>query len=302
MESTNSLEGKVALITGASRGFGKGVALELGARGATVYVTGRTTDPKANVLGETVGGTAGEIEARGGKGIAVRCDHSDDDQVRSLYAQIEREQGGLDILVNNACSAQDMGRHIGKLCWEQPISAFVEVHTVGLRSSYVASVLGIPLLLKREHALIANISSMGAVNYLHSVAYGTAKSGIDKLAADLAYELRPRGVAAVSLWPGLVRTELTLSQCRDDGKGGLEMVLPEHDQTMGLEHSESPRFSGLAVAALYADEKVMDRSGHAFTCAEVALEYGYTDLDGNQPAVMRNFEDSAAAQPSLFNQ
>ncbi len=302
MPNANSLAGKVALVPGSSRGIGKGVALELGARGATVYVTGRTTDASTNVLGGTIGGTAGEIDELGGRGIAVRCDHSDDEQVRSLYAQIESEQGGLDILVNNACSAQDMGQHIGKLAWEQPISAFDEVHTVGLRSSYVASVLGIPLLLKREHALIANISSMGAVNYLHSVAYGTAKAGIDKLAADLAYELRPHGVAAISLWPGLVRTELILSQCRDDGRGGLEMVLPDHDQTIGLEHSESPRFSGMAVAALHTDEKVMDKTGRAFTCAELALEYGYTDLDGKQPPVMRSFKDSAAALPSLFNQ
>ncbi len=288
MTKGSPLQGKIALVTGASRGIGKGVALELGAAGATVYVTGRTVEPGANVLG--------------GRGVAVRCDHAEDVQVRSLFERIADEQGGLDILVNNACSAQDMARHIGKLAWEQPLEAFDEVHGVGLRSSYVAAVLGIPLMLDRKGGLIANISSMGAVSYLHSVAYGTAKAGMDKLAADLAHELRSRGIAAVSLWPGLVRTELILSQCQEDEDGKLVMTLPDHDQTIPLDHSESPRFTGMAVAALYEDEKLMDRSGRAYTCAELALHYGYTDLDGRQPPVMRSFEDSAAALPSLFNQ
>jgi dehydrogenase/reductase SDR family protein 1 len=307
LSNERTLEGRVALVTGSSRGIGKGVALELGARGATVYVTGRTLEPSSNPLGGSIGDTVAEIAALGGKGVAVRCDHGDDADVRRLFEQIGSEHGRLDILVNNACSAQDMERHIGKLAWEQPLDAWDEVHRVGLRSAYVASVLGAPLMVKQESGLIANVSSMGAVTYLHSVAYGTAKAGLDKLAADLAHELRPHGVAAISLWPGLVRTELILSQCRDNGRGGLEMVLPQHagddgpEQAIDLVISESPRFTGMAVAAVYADEKRMDKSGRAFACAELALEYGFVDEDGSQPPVIRSQEDAAEALPSLFN-
>jgi len=305
---TNALAGKIALVTGASRGIGKGVALELGSQGATVYITGRTLDPDANELGGTVGQTAAEVDELGGKGIAVQCDHADDAQVRAVFDQIARDHGQLDILVNNACSAQDMGRHIGQLAWEQPIEAWDEVHQVGLRSAYVASVMAAPLMVEQKSGLIVNISSMGAVSYLHSVAYGTAKAGLDKLAADLAYELQPHAVTAISLWPGLVRTELILSQCRDNGRGGLEMVLPKHegddgpDQAIDLMISESPRFTGRAIASVYLDEKRLEKTGQAFACSELALQYGYTDLDGNQPPVIRNQEDAAKALPSLFNQ
>jgi NAD(P)-dependent dehydrogenase (short-subunit alcohol dehydrogenase family) len=308
MSKQSPLNGKVALVTGASRGIGKGVALELGSLGATVYITGRTLEPDANPLGGTVGQTALEVDELGGRGVAVRCDHSDDEQVKGVFERIRSEQGQLDILVNNACSAQDMGRHIGKLAWQQPIEAWDEVHRVGLRSAYVASVLAAPLMLKQRSGLIANISSIGAVSYLHSVAYGTAKAGLDKLAADLAYELQPHGVTVISLWPGLVRTELILSQCRDNGRGGLEMVLPKHegddgpDQAIDLVISESPRFSGRAVAAVFCDEKRIDKTGRAFACAELALAYGFSDIDGNQPPVIRSQEDAAAALPSLFNQ
>ncbi len=307
MTDPTPLRGTVALVTGASRGIGKGVALELGAQGATVYVTGRTLERDANPLGGTIGQTAREVSQGGGEGIAVRCDHGDDEQVRRVFEQIGREQGRLDLLVNNACSAQDMGRHIGKLAWQQPIEAWDEVHRVGLRSAYVASVLAAPFMVEQRSGLIANISSMGAVRYLHSVAYGTAKAGLDKLAADLAYELAAYDVSVVSLWPGLVRTELILSQCRDDGRGGIEMVLPRHEgndgpeQTIDLVISESPRFSGRAVAALYLDEKRQLKNGQAFTCAELALHYGYTDVDGLQPPVIRSQEDAAQALPSLFN-
>jgi len=308
MSETKDLEGVVVLVTGASRGIGKGVALELGSRGAIVYGTGRTVDAKSNPLGGSVGQTAAEVESLGGTGIALRCDHAKDDDVREVFTRIEKEQGRLDILVNNACSAQDMARHIGKLAWEQPIAAWDEVHQVGLRSAYVASVLAAPTMVRQGDGLIVNISSMGAVSYLHSVAYGTAKAGLDKLAADLSHELTPHGVTALSLWPGLVRTELILSQCREKSDGsGMEMVLPRHDgdegpeQAIDLVISESPRFTGRAIAALYTDEKRIEKTGRAFACAELAGEYGFSDIDGAQPPVIRNQEDAAAALPSLFN-
>jgi NAD(P)-dependent dehydrogenase (short-subunit alcohol dehydrogenase family) len=307
MKRAKPLRGTIALVTGASRGIGKGVALELGSLGATVYATGRTLAPDANPLGGTLGETVAELDALGGEGVAVRCDHADDAQVRAVFERIQRERGRLDLLVNNACSAQDMARHVGLLAWQQPLEAWDEVHRVGLRSAYVASVLAAPMMVAQRSGLIANISSMGAVSYLHSVAYGTAKAGLDKLAADLAYELARYDVTAVSLWPGLVRTELVLSQCRDNGRGGLEMVLPAHagdtgpQQVIDLAISESPRFTGRAVAALYRDEKRQAKSGRAFACAELALEYGFTDDDGVQPPVIRNQHDAAKALPSLFN-
>ena len=239
----------------------------------------------------------------------MRCDHANDADVRGVFERIETEQGRLDILVNNACSAQDMGRHIGKLAWQQPLEAWDEVHRVGLRSAYVASVFAAPTMVRQGSGLIVNISSMGAVSYLHSVAYGTAKAGLDKLAADLAHELTPHGVTVLSLWPGLVRTELILSQCREKADGsGMEMVLPQHDGDTGPEQaidlviSESPRFTGCAIAEVYADEKRLDKTGKAFACAELAVEYGFKDIDGAQPPVIRNQADAAAALPSLFNQ
>jgi NAD(P)-dependent dehydrogenase (short-subunit alcohol dehydrogenase family) len=309
MTDARDLDGVVALVTGASRGIGKGVALELGSRGATVFVTGRTIEPDANPLGGTVGQTAAEVDSLGGRGIALRCDHAVDSEVQSVFARIEDEHGCLDILVNNACSAQDMGRHIGKLAWQQPLEAWDEVHRVGLRSAYVASVFAAPAMVRQRDGLIANISSMGAVSYLHSVAYGTAKAGLDKLAADLAHELTPHGVTALSLWPGLVRTELILSESREKADGsGMEMVLPRHEgddgpeQAIDLVISESPRFTGRAVAALYTDEKRLEKTGKAFACAELALDYGFTDIDGAQPPVIRSQDDAAAALPSLFNQ
>jgi dehydrogenase/reductase SDR family member 1 len=306
-ETAKPLGGAIALVTGATRGIGKGVALELGSLGATVYVTGRTLAPDANPLGGTLGQTVAEIEALGGAGVAVRCDHGNDADVQAVFERIRRERGRLDILVNNACSAQDMARHIGRLAWQQPLEAWDEVHRVGLRSAYVASVLAAPMMVAQRSGLIANISSMGAVTYLHSVAYGTAKAALDKLAADLAYELAPYDVAAVSLWPGLVRTELILSQSRANGRGGFEMVLPAHEgdsgpeQVIDLASSESPRFTGRAVAALYQDEKRQMKSGRAFTCAELALEYGFSDDGGVQPPVIRSHDDAAKALPSLFN-
>lgn len=299
------LAGKIALVTGSSRGIGKGVALELGAAGATVYVTGRTVDPDANVLGGTIGQTAAEIEELGGVGVPVRCDHGNDDDVRTLFDQIGREQGRLDILVNNACSAQDMGRHMGRNCWEQGLDAWDEVHRVGLRSAYVATVLAIPLMLEQRSGLIANISSLGAKIYLHSVAYGTAKAGLDKLASDVAHELRAHGIAAVSLWPGLVKTELILSSCREKPGGGLELVIFEGEgdaepQTVDLATAETPRFSGRAVLALFEDKEVLQRSGGSFTTAELGLDYGFTDLDGSQPPVIRGTADLDEVPSSLF--
>ncbi|MEU7769012.1 SDR family NAD(P)-dependent oxidoreductase [Nocardia sp. NPDC049190] len=168
------LSGKVAVVTGASRGVGKGVALELGAAGATVYLTGRTVSP--GPLPGTITETAAEVTALGGLGIPVRCDHHDDDQVAALFAQVEAEQGQLDILVNNVFSAPDLAAWLHRSFWELPLGAWDQVLGIGLRSHYVACVYAAPLLFKAQQpGVVVNISSSGAVSYGHNVVYGVGK-------------------------------------------------------------------------------------------------------------------------------
>jgi len=198
--STPDLRGTIAVVTGASRGVGKGIALGLGEAGATVYVTGRTIERGA--LPGTVGETADAVTALGGRGIAVRCDHAVDAEVEALFARVLGDEGRVDLLVNNAFAIPD-----GKLVapfWEQPISFWDTMHTVGLRSHYVASVFAARAMVAAKKGLIVNVSSFGAKIYAVNVAYGAAKAGVDRLSRDMGRELAPFGVTAVSLWPGIV--------------------------------------------------------------------------------------------------
>jgi len=272
----------VAVVTGASRGIGKGIALELGASGATVYVTGRTVD--AGPLPGTVGETAAEIDAMGGTGVAVACDHHDDDQVAALFARVEAEQGRLDILVNNVYSAPDLVPWLGKKYWELPIKAWDQVIDIGTRSHYVASVLGTPLLLTSGGGLIVNVSSSGAVAYAHNVVYGVGKAAVDKMTADMAVDLEGTGVTVVSLWPGLVHTELLEMGAQREGDE-VFIELPGEGR-FDLSGAETPRFLGRAVVALADDPGLADRSGLPFTSAGLARELGFTDVDGRIPEVL----------------
>lgn len=275
-----ALAGRVAVVTGASRGIGKGVALELGAAGATVYVTGRTVEPGGFLPG-TVSATAEEVTALGGTGVAVACDHGDDEAVAALFDRVRDERGRLDVLVNNVFSSPDAAGWLGKRFWEAPVRAWDQTIDIGLRSHYVAAVLGAPLLLAAGSGLIVNISSPGAVRYMHNVAYGVGKAALDRMTADMAHELRDARVAVVSLWPGIVHTELLdLVPAGPDGRKVL--TLPGEGE-FDLADAESPRFAGRAVAALAADPGVMARSGRAWPVAELAGDYGFTDLDGRVP-------------------
>ena len=266
----------VAVVTGASRGIGKGIALELGAMGATVYVTGRTVEPGA--IPGTVGETAAEIDAMGGKGIAVACDHHDDEQVAAVFAKVAEEQGRLDILVNNVYSAPDLVPWLGKKFWELPIEAWDQVIDIGTRSHYVSSVFAAPLLLAAGRGLIVNVSSSGAVSYGHNVVYGVGKAAVDKMTADMAIELEGTGVSVVSLWPGLVHTELLdLGATRDGDEVYIE--LPGEGR-FDLSGAETPRFLGRAVCALWNDPGLSDRSGKPFGSSALARELGFTDVDG----------------------
>lgn len=275
-------EQRVAIVTGASRGIGKGIALELGASGAIVYVTGRTVDP--GMLPGTVGETAAQITELGGTGIAVACDHHDDAQVRAVFERIEADHGRLDVLVNNVYSAPDLVPWLNKKFWELPIDAWDQVIDIGTRSHYVSSVLGAPLMLRGGSGLIVNVSSSGAVTYAHNVVYGVGKAAVDKMTADMAIELAGTGVHVVSLWPGLVRTELLEMGARTDGDQSY-IELPGEGR-FDLSGAESPRFLGRAVVALADAADLADRSGHAFTSAGLARELGFTDIDGRIPEVL----------------
>ena len=262
-----TLDGKVAVVTGASRGVGRGVALALGDAGATVYVTGRTTEGE-----RSVGATAEEVSRRGGVGVAARCDHADDEQTRAVFERVRSEHGGLDVLVNNVF-AIPKEKFWGTPFWEQPIALWDTMHTVGLRSHYVASVFAAPLLIERG-GLIVNVSSFGGAGYQLNVAYGVGKAGVDRLSADMAHELRSHGVACVSLYPGIVRTEYILEHAAH---------LP-----FSLEASESPELSGRAVAALAADPRVLEQTGTVQVVAELAARYGFEDVDGAVPPSLRS--------------
>lgn len=273
---------RVAVVTGASRGIGKGIALELGASGATVYVTGRTVE--AGPIPGTVGETAAEIDALGGTGIAVACDHKDDAQVRGVFERVAAEQGRLDVLVNNVYSAPDLVPWLHKKYWELPIEAWDQVIDIGTRSHYVASVVGTPLMLETGGGLIVNVSSSGAVTYAHNVVYGVGKAAVDKMTADMAVDLDGTGITVVSLWPGLVRTELLDMGAQTDGDE-VFIELPGEGR-FDLSGAESPRFLGRAVVALVADPGLAERTGRPFTSAGLARELGFTDVDGRIPEVL----------------
>ena len=286
------LQGRVAVVTGASRGIGKGIALELGASGATVYVTGRTTS-EGGALPGTVGQTAEEVTALGGQGIAVACDHHDDAAVTKVFDRVREEQGRLDILVNNVFSAPDLAPWLGKNFWELPIEAWDQCIDIGVRSHYVAAALAVPLMIETvvgsedagAHGLIANISSPGAVAYSHNVAYGVGKAAVDRLTKDMAVELRSHHIAVVSLWPGIVATEMVTMGVPKNAEGRQILTLPGEGD-FDLADADSPRFAGRGVSALFGAADVMERSGKAFHVADLAEAYGFTDVDGRVPRTL----------------
>ena len=263
------LAGKVAVVTGASRGVGKGVALGLGEAGATVYVTGRSLgmgdDPRGSLTQ-----TADEIAALGGRGFAARCDHDDDSDVGRVFERVRTEQGRLDVLVNNVMATPQRAdlppgaRSQWDLhpFWEMPLTVWDAYHRVGLRSHYVASVFAAPLLIEGGGGLIVCISAPGSQRYNLNVAYGVGKAAVEKLARDMAEELRPHGVASVALWPGFIRTEDVLGQ---------PDVYPD------LSKAVSQIFPGRAIAALAADPTVIEKTGETLKAADLAGEYGFAD-------------------------
>ncbi len=266
-----ALSGKVAVVTGASRGIGKGIAIALGKEGATVYVTGRTVTPGSHPLPGTVGETAAEVGRGGGTGIAVQVDHANDDRVAALFQQVEKEQGRLDILVNNAFALpEDLTEP--KPFWEKPLSN-LEMFEVGLRSNFVAAWHAAHIMVPQQSGLIVAISGYVGVTYTYGVIFGTCKSAVDRMARDMAIELKPHHVASISLWQGLTFTERAERNLARSPDMKSQIVT---NPAIGC----SPEHPGRVIAALAMDPDVMKRSGGTFITAELAQEYGVADIDG----------------------
>ncbi len=251
----------VAVVTGASRGAGRGIARALGDLGATVYLTGRSA---------SVAEVADEVTARGGRGVGVVCDHADDVAVAALFSRVGAEQGRLDVLVNNAI-ALPSGLGDDLPFWERPLD-HQRMFDVGLRSSYVAGWHAAPLLVEAG-GLLVNTSSFGGGCYMHGPAYGAVKAGVDRLAHDMSVDLAPYGVTAVSLWMGILRTERTLAALEAD---------PDRYGDLAA-RTESVEFPGRVVAALWQHPDRIRWNGQAVVAAEVAAELGVVDVDGGQP-------------------
>ena len=271
-------QARVAVVTGGSRGVGRGIAIALGSHGYTVYVTGRTTQKEAeSPWAGTIGDTAAAVTAAGGKGVPVRVDHRNDEEVAALFARVRDEEGRLDILVNNAALIHDELQSPLPF-WDKPLAASVDLLDVGLRSGLVASYYAAPLLVETGRGLVVFTSAPGAVHYQYGPAYGAHKAGLDKFAADMAVDFRPFGVAAVSIWMGAVLTE-RLQQIIDSG--------PEFAHLDDI--AETPEFTGHVIAALAADPDVLAVSGRTLIGAEAARQYGITDRAGRQPPSVRQW-------------
>jgi len=277
----------VVLVTGASRGAGRGIAIALGAHGCTVYVTGRSKAAGDHSLPGTIYETAEAVSSAGGRGIAVACDHSDDAQVAALFEQIRAEQGRLDVLVNNAAAVYDELTRPGNF-WEKPLK-LADMIDVGIRSSYVASWYAAPLMTAQDKGLIVFTSASGAVHYSLGAAYGAHKASLDKMAHDMAVDFThaQSGVATVSIWMGAVLTDRLKTIIASDREkfGALEDI------------GENPGFTGDIIWALFKDPAMLEKSGKTFIGAELAQEYGVTDHGRTRPS----YRDTHGAVPFTYN-
>ncbi|WP_267640396.1 SDR family NAD(P)-dependent oxidoreductase [Haloarchaeobius amylolyticus] len=262
----------VALVTGASRGVGRGIAVELGTAGATVYVTGRSVDDDTTEgVPGTVTETAELVTEAGGEGIAVACDHTDDEQVAALVDRIEDEHGRLDLLVNNVWGGYEgHDETFGFPFWKQPIDRWDRMFDAGVRAHFTTSRLVAPMMRAQQGGLIVGISAGDGEKFRGSVPYDTAKTAVDRLHQGMAYELEPDGVTSLVVYPGFTRTERVVAAFESVGDD-----LPES--------AHSPEFVGRAVVALAADEDVFTRTGGIFKVGDLAREYDFTDTDGSQP-------------------
>jgi len=288
-ETRPPLAGRVAVVTGASRGAGRGIALELGAAGATVYVTGRSTRAQpAGTYGEllalsklgalpgSIDDTADDIVRLGGEAIAVRCDHTREEDVAQLFERVQREQGRIDLLVNNAWGGHESFTGVFEApFWEHPMAQWDAMFDRGVRNHLLASRHAAPTMVRARRGLIVTTTFWDRGRYLRgNLFYDLAKAAMTRLAFGIAQELRPHGVASLAVSPGWMRTEFVLAGHRTDEAHWQERP--------ALARTESPRYLGRAVAALAADPAVMAKSGSVLRVADLGREYGFTDVDGRQ--------------------
>jgi NAD(P)-dependent dehydrogenase (short-subunit alcohol dehydrogenase family) len=270
---------KVAIVTGASRGAGRGIALALGQAGAIVFVTGRSIrgSPTTEDLPGTIEETAELVVERGGEGIAVRCDHTVDSDVEALFARVQREQGRLDLLVNNAWGGYEQHdyRKFGAPLHEQPLRHWDGMFTAGVRAALVASRFAVSQMLPQKQGLIVNITAWDRDKFLVNVFYDMAKNAINRMTYGLARECKPHNIAVVALAPGFMRTERVAGAFEAAGNRDY------------LNFTESPEYVGRAVVAVAADPNVMEKSGKVFAVGDVAEQYGFTDIDGRRVPAFR---------------
>ncbi len=282
----SDLKGKVALVTGATRGVGKGIAIGLGEAGATVYITGRSLN-RSNVSDEVSGSlqkTQLAVEEAGGKCIPVQVDHSDDEQVTLLFKRIQDEQQGqLDLLVNNVFSGvQAIGDAYGKPFWQSEPNLWDAVNNVGLRSHYITSVFAARMMSEQPQGIICTISSWGGMSYIFGAAYGAGKSACDRLAADMASELKSDNIASISLWPGIVGTEQITNFAQ-------QMDEADAKETFGDGYNwETPLLTGRVIAALASEPNIMKYTGKVQIVAELAEKYNLVDQNGDRPVSLRS--------------
>ncbi|MEU7728549.1 SDR family oxidoreductase [Streptomyces sp. NPDC040724] len=282
MTDTRPLKGRVALVAGGTRGGGRGIAVELGAAGATVYVTGRssrTAGPSDLDRPETIEATAEKVTAAGGTGIPVRVDHSRPDEVRALAERIADEQRGrLDVLVNSVWGGDPLTDWENPL-WQQDLETGLRLLRQAVETHVITSRFVLPLLVARKSGLVVEVTDGNTARYRGSFFYDLAKSAVIRLAVAQAAELRPFGVAAVAVTPGFLRSEALLDHfgvTEDNWRDGAA-------QDPDFAHSETPAYLGRAVAALAADPDVMAKTGRALATWGLYREYGFTDADGTQP-------------------
>jgi NAD(P)-dependent dehydrogenase (short-subunit alcohol dehydrogenase family) len=287
---TQALASKVALVTGASRGIGRGIAIGLGEAGATVYITGRSLDAdhSSDPVGGSLQDTRRAVEQAGGTCVAVAVDHADDAEVRNLFERIAQEQEGrLDLLVNNVYGGvRALRDNHGKRFWEADPGIWDACNNVGLRSHYLASRHAARLMTPRQRGLICTISSWGGLAPVFGVAYGVGKSACDRLAAEMAGELKADQVASIALWPGIVATEHISEMVTENAR-----ALNPDPALAGMASRfnwETPLLSGRVIAALAADPTVIRRSGKVQIVAELAASYGIVDEDGSRPVSFRS--------------
>lgn len=278
----------VAIVTGASRGAGRGIARALGAHGCTVYVTGRSEHEGTAEMPGTIYATAQEVTAAGGEGIAAHCDHSDDAQVQAMIERVISEQGRIDILINNACAVSDALSAPGQF-WEKPLH-IGNMIDVGVRSGFVASWFAAPHMVKQDKGLIVFTSSPGAMHYCFGPAYGAHKAGVDKMAFDMGVDFADAraNVAAISIWMGALTTERLTSMME---------AMPE--RFAHLEGTlESPDYTGHVSWAIYNDPQIMRFNGKTIIGAEAGRDFGITDVGGRFPPSAR--ESIGAVPPEYF--